>query len=87
MVEQTVTEFIREHLMAESVLLDRYPAAPDGSVEVEREQMTSDDFRYARWALTQQSLNFWRRADALDRWWRAKRRAERAAPVRSTSVS
>lgn len=63
------------------LLADKYPAAPDGAREVEREAMTYDDVKFARWRLMQQSLDACNRAEALDKWWREKRRAERAASL------
>ena len=65
--------------MSDRLLADRYPAAPDGAREVERDRMSYDDVKYARWLLMQQSLDACNRAEALDRWWREKRKAERAA--------
>ena len=65
--------------MRADLLADRYPAAPDGSVEIERERMTYDDVKFNRWRLMQQSLYACNRAEALDTWWREKRKAERAA--------
>jgi hypothetical protein len=60
------------------LLMETYPRAPDGSTEVEREQMTADDVKFNRWRLTQEAMESYGKADALNRWWRAKRRAERA---------
>ena len=44
--------------------------------------MTYDDVKFNRWRLMQQSLDACNRAEALDTWWREKRRAARAAPAR-----
>ena len=65
--------------MRADLLAEKYPAAPDGSVEIERERMSYNDVKYARWRLMQASLDACNRAEALDRWWREKRKAERAA--------
>ena len=61
------------------LLADRYPAAPDGSVEVERSAMSYDDVKFNRWRFTQEAFDAYAKAAALDRWWREKRKAERAA--------
>ena len=66
--------------MGESALLaDRYPAAPDGAAEVERSAISFDDVKYNRHRFTQEAFDAYAKAAALDRWWRTKRKAERAA--------
>lgn len=65
--------------MSEPRLADRYPRAPDGAVEVERERMSFDDVKFNRWRFTQEAIDAYAKADALDRWWRTKRKAERAS--------
>jgi hypothetical protein len=60
-------------------LADRYPAQPDGADEIPREQMSRDDVRFAAAKLKDQATEAYTRAYALESWWRAKRRAERAA--------
>jgi hypothetical protein len=60
------------------LLMDSYPRAPDGSAQIEREQMTADDVKFNRWGLTQEAMESYGKADALHRWWRQKRRAKRA---------
>ena len=65
--------------MRADLLAEKYPAAPDGSVEIEREAMSFDDVKFNRWRFTQEAIDAYAKADALDRWWRAKRKVERAA--------
>jgi hypothetical protein len=60
-------------------LADRYPAAPDGAAEIERERMSRADVFFAADRLKAEATEAYLKADALSRWWRAKRRAERAA--------
>jgi hypothetical protein len=60
-------------------LADRYPAPPDGAAEIERERMNRDDVRFAAAKLKDEAAEAYTRAYALESWWRAKRRAERAA--------
>jgi hypothetical protein len=60
-------------------LLDAYPALPDGAAEIPREQMTRDDVRFAASKLKAEGAEAYTRAYESERWWRAKRRAERAA--------
>jgi hypothetical protein len=61
------------------LLTDRYPRAPDGAVEIPREQMNRDDVRFAAAKLKHEGAEAFTRAYELESWWRAKRRAERAA--------
>jgi hypothetical protein len=58
--------------------MDRYPRAPDGSTEIPREQMNRDDVRFAADKLKSEATEAFTRAYELERWWRAKRRVERA---------
>jgi hypothetical protein len=60
------------------LLMDRYPRAPDGALEIPREQMNRDDVRFAAAKLKGEASEAFSRAYALESWWRAKRRAERA---------
>jgi hypothetical protein len=71
--------------MNQRLLMDRYPAAPDGAVEVERERMNRDDVKYATGRLTQEAMEAYGNADALNRWWRQKRKAERRATLGNAS--
>jgi hypothetical protein len=61
------------------LLLNSYPRAPDGVAEILREQMNRDDVRFAANKLKAEGTEAYTRAYELERWWRAKRRAERAA--------
>ena len=61
--------------MRADLLAEKYPAVPDGKAEVPREQMSFDDVKFNRWRLTQQAIEAYGKADALDRWWRSKRKA------------
>jgi hypothetical protein len=56
----------------------KYPAAPDGAAEIERERMSRDDVRFAANKLKDEAAEAYTRAYALESWWRAKRRVERA---------
>jgi hypothetical protein len=61
------------------LLMDSYPRAPDGAVEIPREQMNRDDVRFAVSKFKSEATEAYTRAYELERWWREKRRAERAA--------
>jgi hypothetical protein len=48
------------------LLLDAYPALPNGSAEIERERMNLDDVKYATGRLTQEAMEAYGKADGLE---------------------